>query len=262
MDDHGYDDYPHEIEHRYFTPYCANCDTTFFFLEESWPGGRSSEKVFCPTCEQELGNAEENSKLLSQAKGDLSQVSLDEFAQALSEEDRRKLEAKIGTPKEREAEYRAFMEKLTANLGKADFQLVTSSTDERNPSEIINDYWIYAYRSTGEYPKPNVNSGKWLVFVHINEVDELWAEIKQATESGQLGHTSKVATAMPKGEYDENKKVICVYTYDWTDKEDAVRVRQALRVLGVTGLCSYKSDEDTRQGKYNATGHRVSKYRM
>ena len=247
------------MEYSYFTPYCTNCDVTFLFLEESMPGGRSSETVYCPKCKKELGNAEEDSKLLAETKSDLSLAGIDEFANSLNEKDRKKLEAKIGTPEEREAKRTAFFKALEAKRNGTEDNLSVYSP---NPSEIIDEPWIYAKRLEGEYPKPNTNSGKWLVFVHIDEVDELWTKIKQATESGKLGQASKVATAMRKGDYDENKKVICVYTYDWTDEIDAFQVRQALRELGVTSPCSYKSDEDTRQGKYSATGHRVSKYWM
>ena len=261
MDFMDYDDMG-EMEYSYFKPYCSNCDTTFLFLEESMPGGRSSETVYCPKCRQELGNAEEDSKLLAQTKGDLSLVDIDEFAESLIAEDRQKLEAKIGTREERDAEREAFFKALDMKSKHGGLKEVNLIDFSQNPSEVIDKPWIYAHRLTGEYPKPNVNSGKWLVFVHIDEVDELWDEIKQATESGKLGHASKVATAMPKGAYDESKKVICVYTYDWTDEIDAFRVRQALRELGVTSPCSYKSDEDTRQGKYRINGDRVSKYWM
>jgi len=45
--------------------------------------------------------------------------------------------------------------------------------------------------------------------------------------------------------------VINVYTYDWTDEEDVMRVRAALRRLGFKGKLTYKSDEDTRARKYH-----------
>jgi hypothetical protein len=44
--------------------------------------------------------------------------------------------------------------------------------------------------------------------------------------------------------------MICVFTYDWTDAEDVLRVRQALRDLGITKKLGYKADEDTRAGRY------------
>ena len=107
----------------------------------------------------------------------------------------------------------------------------------------------------GSYPSATDQSGKWLVFVPISQTNEVWAKIKKATEDGKLGGSSKVATALPNPNATESdKKVICVYTYDWTDEEDVVRVREELRKLGVTGKIPYKSDEDTLQGKYRISG--------
>lgn len=66
-----------------------------------------------------------------------------------------------------------------------------------NPGEVIDTYWIYATRKKGKYPRSNVNSGKWLVFVNLENVDAVWEKIKLATENGLLGEASKVATARP-----------------------------------------------------------------
>jgi len=55
--------------------------------------------------------------------------------------------------------------------------------------------------------------------------------------------------------------VICVYTYDWTDKEDVKRIRQELRDLGITRKIPYKADRETLSGKYAIRGDkRISKY--
>jgi len=130
------------------------------------------------------------------------------------------------------------------------------------PSEETKVYWIYAYRKKDHYPRPTENNGKWLIFVDITNIDEVWMKIKNATEEGKLGLASKVATAKhdPSGkEYKE--KVICVYTYDWTDEKDVMRIREELRNLGITHKIPYKTDEDTIKGKYRATGYqKISKY--
>ncbi len=49
-------------------------------------------------------------------------------------------------------------------------------------------------------------------------------------------------------------KVICVYTYDWTDEADVRRVRQELRALGITSKIPYKTDDDTNAGRYSSQG--------
>src|ERR1035441_152551 len=53
--------------------------------------------------------------------------------------------------------------------------------------------------------------------------------------------------------------LICVYTYDVDDERDCLRVRLALRNLGVTWKIPYKTDADTYAGKYAKNGVRVSK---
>jgi len=133
---------------------------------------------------------------------------------------------------------------------------------KNNPSQVIDEYWLFAKRKQGEYPPHSENGGKWLVFIPIAQIDNAWSKIKSATETGRLGDLSKVATAKPNpNATNPNTKVICVYTYDWTDKEDVMRIRQELRQLGITWKVSYKTDEDTDSGRYANRGtKRISKY--
>lgn len=133
---------------------------------------------------------------------------------------------------------------------------------DAKPSQTTDVFWIYAERLKGSYPELGEKGGKWLVFVPIAELDRAWAKIKQATEEGRLGGLSKVATARPnRNAADPGTKVICVYTYDWTDAEDVRRVRAELRSLGITQKIPYKADEDTLSGRYLVAGHkRISKY--
>ena len=138
---------------------------------------------------------------------------------------------------------------------------IDSSPSDAKPSLVIDVDWIYAKRRKGNYPMPTSRNGKWLVFVNDRDLDEVWAKIKEATEDGKLGSSAKVATAKPSPLGEPDRKVICVYTYDWTDEKDAKRVREELRKLGITNRIPYKSDEDTLSGKYRATGHtKISKY--
>ena len=130
------------------------------------------------------------------------------------------------------------------------------------PSKVKDVYWIFAGRKKGTYPESTSKSGKWLIFVDKENINEVWAIIKKATEEGKLGSSSKVATAKPSPlAIDPNKRVICVYTYDWTDKEDVRKIREELRKLGITNKIGYKTDEDTLRGRYQKTGHKkISKY--
>lgn len=132
----------------------------------------------------------------------------------------------------------------------------SASFSESNPSEVTEVRWIYAIRAHGEYPPATERSGKWLVFAPWSEIDEVWRDIKAATETGKLGGSSKVATNMRTWmAADPENSVICVYTSDWQDEEDMTRIREELRALGITRKIAYKSDEDTLAGKYKSTGH-------
>ena len=93
-------------------------------------------------------------------------------------------------------------------------------------------------------------------------MDTVWRKIKKATEEGKLGDSAKVATAkFNPNATNHNTKVICVYTYDWTDTEDVKRIREELRKIGITNKIPYKADKDTLRGKYRIRGHtRISKY--
>ena len=80
-------------------------------------------------------------------------------------------------------------------------------------------------------------------------------------EGGRLGQEVKVSTPKPKSAdigYKKAEHVICVYTYDWTDKKDMKRIREELRKLGITNKIPYKTDDDPR---YAARGDKgISRY--
>jgi hypothetical protein len=130
------------------------------------------------------------------------------------------------------------------------------------PSKNIKDFWILAIRKKGLYPSNNRNCGKWLIFADISEIDNVWEKIKIATENGLLGGSSKVATAKPNPNAStQSKKVICVYTYDVTDKDDVMRVREELRKLGIVQKIPYKTDNATLKGQYQVKGNKnISTY--
>jgi len=133
---------------------------------------------------------------------------------------------------------------------------------EPKPSQVTEAYWLSAERKAGEYPAHTERGGKWLLFVPVSQIDEVWAKVKDATEKGLLGGSSKVATAKPNpNATNHDSKVICVYTYDWTDEEDVRRVRAVLRELGIVANIPYKADNDTLAGNYANRGQkRISKY--
>lgn len=131
------------------------------------------------------------------------------------------------------------------------------------PSLEINKPWLFVERQhLSSYPKATEKSGKWLIFVKRNRTDEIWKTIYDAVRSGELGCSAKISTNSKSSiRQNPNEQVICVYTYDWTDKEDVMRIRQKLKELGITWKIPYKADEDTSQLKYAKRGHtKISKY--
>ena len=133
---------------------------------------------------------------------------------------------------------------------------------ESRPTKIHDKPWLYARRQMKEYPKSTTRGGKWLIFVPIKDLDFTWEKIKLATEQGLLGGSSKTSTMWNNSHAsDHQTKLICVYTYDWTDKKDVMEIREMLEKLGITQKIPYKSDEDTINVKYKKTGNkRISKY--
>lgn len=118
--------------------------------------------------------------------------------------------------------------------------------------------WLYADVFKEGYPVSTPKSGKWLIFISRESVDEVWSKIRNATHSGFLGHKSKVSMPRHLG---STSHVICVYTYDWEDITDVMRIRDYLRCLGITRKIPYKTDFDTLSGKYSSLGHKgISKY--
>ncbi len=131
-----------------------------------------------------------------------------------------------------------------------------------NPSTATFDYWIGSINNKSKYPRHTENSGKWLIFIPRDKVDHIWGLIKTAIEYGLLGSAAKVSTSLENpNSRDKNMHVICVYSYDYTDKEDVLRIRQQLRTMGIVDKIPYKPDIATREGQYNKDGKkRVSVY--
>jgi Domain of unknown function (DUF1917) len=118
------------------------------------------------------------------------------------------------------------------------------------PTQVTKDVWIYAFRQIGEYPKPTWNSGKWLIWLSAANINRYWKIIKEAVEQGRLGDEAKVSTAASPYVKQGKPYVICVYTYDYQDRDDVMRIRQVLRDLGLKKPIPYKRDEDTSRLRY------------
>jgi nuclear transport factor 2 (NTF2) superfamily protein len=69
-----------------------------------------------------------------------------------------------------------------------------------------------------------------------------------------------VSTAKPNPDSRDNMKVIYVYTADWRDEPEVMRIRERLRQLGFTDRLGYKRNIETFKGEYSAKGKRVTFY--
>lgn len=134
----------------------------------------------------------------------------------------------------------------------------------RLPTEVFDEYWIHAKRSDPyDYPAPTERCGKWMIYAHLNEVDQVWSIIRDAVVAGLLGSSAKVATMKSNSNaVDPDTKVICIYTYDSEDQADVVRILTALREeLLIAHKAFYKEDNATDAGRYSFnTRGPVSKY--
>ncbi len=132
--------------------------------------------------------------------------------------------------------------------------------DQRLPSQVIDEPWVRA-AAPGFEPKPasldaaTTQVGKWLLYIPSADHDSVWAKIREATEAGRLGISSKAETALntAMSPFAQGRvRLICVYTVDWTDDADVKRVLGELRALGFNGRLSYKTDSDTLTGQYGS----------
>ncbi len=119
---------------------------------------------------------------------------------------------------------------------------------------LTDEWWVYARRK-GRIPAPTSRSGKWLVFIAKEKANDLWERVAKATTDGRLGPSAKCGTARHNpNALDPRKTVICVYTPDFDDQDDVMRVREVLRELGVTWKIPYKLDSTTLAGRYAVRG--------
>jgi len=129
------------------------------------------------------------------------------------------------------------------------------------PSKTTQMYWI-VQDAPGSVPEAieDENAGKWLIFQEPGLVDESWKKVRNATVALNLGISAKVSTSKPNPESRDNRKVIYIYTKNWADEMDVMRVRENLRALGFTERIGYKRNIETFAGEYAKKGKRVTYY--
>jgi hypothetical protein len=129
------------------------------------------------------------------------------------------------------------------------------------PSKTTQMYWI-VQDAPGSAPEAieDENAGKWLIFQEPGQADAAWKKVRDATVTLELGISAKVSTSKPNPESRDNRKVIYVYSKDWADEADVMRVREKLRELGFIERIGYKRNIETFAGEYAKKGKRVTYY--
>jgi hypothetical protein len=129
------------------------------------------------------------------------------------------------------------------------------------PSRTTQMYWI-VQDAPDSHPEAieDENAGKWLIFLEPDIIDGAWKKVRDATVAGELGISTKISTAKPNPESRDNRKVIYIYTKDWADEADVMRVRTKLKDLGFVDRIGYKRNIETFAGEYAKKGKRVTYY--
>lgn len=97
--------------------------------------------------------------------------------------------------------------------------------------------------------KMDLLSGKWLIFIQTEYADELWDKIEKLTDENKIW-SAKISTLVhPLASTGEH--VVCIYTKNYFDKQDVMKVREILREIGVKRRLSYKPDIYTVLGIYS-----------
>ncbi|KAF2267418.1 DUF1917-domain-containing protein [Lojkania enalia] len=99
--------------------------------------------------------------------------------------------------------------------------------------------------------KTNILTGKWMLFPSLEDVARVWKMVVEGTINNRLGCGAKVATDQGTS----NSRLICVYTKDFRDDDDVVRVLRELVAMGLVqsgrGIY-YKSDPYTLLDIYSS----------
>ena len=129
------------------------------------------------------------------------------------------------------------------------------------PTRTSHMFWIQQNAPDAEYDAcSREEAGKWLLFLPPAEADDAWIKIRDATAAGELGIGAKVSTSHDNSDSRDDRKVIYVFTKNWDDEADVMRVREVLKTLGFTDRIGYKRNLDTYAGEYREKGKRVTYY--
>lgn len=129
------------------------------------------------------------------------------------------------------------------------------------PSETAQSEAFWLWAKSNKYDTASINMtkiGKWMIFPSKARVDELWEKVKEGVRIGDLWD-AKVSTMKPSPE----THVIIIYTKDYEDVEDVVRVLDYLEKANIKDAdraIHYKTDKQTYSGVYSGGKQKASIY--
>ncbi|KAF2760098.1 DUF1917-domain-containing protein [Pseudovirgaria hyperparasitica] len=144
---------------------------------------------------------------------------------------------------------------VTSNQGKG------QATISRKIAPLREELRDDIERLAREY---GVLSGKWMLFPNSEDLPRTWRLVAEGVADNRLGCAAKVGTIGPDTDTN-NGRLICVYTKDFNDMEDILKVMHELIDLNLVNSdrgIYYKMDAYTYldiAGK-NEYGLRASKY--
>lgn len=122
--------------------------------------------------------------------------------------------------------------------------------DERLPSAVTDEYWIWATYDDRDFDEKLV--GKWMLFINQARIDEVWSLLREQVTQGKLGPSAKCSTKKPSPiAKNPDEFGIMLYTYDFRDISDVTRVLEAMRDLGIPDRTFYKRDQETYNDEYS-----------
>jgi hypothetical protein len=171
---------------------------------------------------------------------------------------RAKLAAPLGGPRETPC-----MGLVMNDVGVQPVDFILDNLPSTWSNELLPVSWVYMMLRSRTPSTSKDFVGKWMWFVPASEVDERTIQVASALEQGLLGHYVKVppvdcvqgycsttpssssssSSSSPVVKAPLNRAVpLIVYTADFRDRADVLRVGLALRALGQRGTMSYKPD--------------------
>ncbi|MEL6268699.1 MAG: putative phosphothreonine lyase domain-containing protein [Chloroflexota bacterium] len=113
--------------------------------------------------------------------------------------------------------------------------------DNALPSQMTAAYWVEAKAPQGG---PTPRAGALIIETKADVIDDLWKQIKAATEAGKLGYKAKASTSPGKSQPHASDRLIHIRVADGDDTADLERIRAALREMGVSGEIPFNGDKN------------------